>query len=399
MPDPTPSISPLQGKRVLFLAPHPFYQERGTPIAVDLLLKHFTEEGLLVDLVTFHEGEDRSYEGPGSVTFHRISRPPGCQGIQPGFSLKKLLSDVVLYQKASRLLKTNTYDMIHAVEEAAFLARHLSKRHRIPYIFDMDSSMSRQMLDKFALIKPLGPLMRWLEHRALRDATAVAAVCDDLAEIARSAGATSVFLLRDVPMIGETESVSEDLRKECGFTGLMILYVGNLESYQGIDLLLDSFAEMKGKVDASLVIVGGTQSHIDHYQDKARELKIHANTYFTGPKPLDQLGGLLSQADLLVSPRSQGTNTPMKLYSYMASGTAIVATDRLTHTQVLTPRTAALCAPTPTAYGEMLLTLLQDPERRSALAASALQDVSTTYSIENYRRTVQELLKEVLCDG
>ena len=45
---------------------------------------------------------------------------------------------------------------------------------------------------------------------------------------------------------------------------------------------------------------------------------------------------------MLVSPRIRGTNTPLKIYSYLRSGKPIVATDLLTHTQVLSPEVARL---------------------------------------------------------
>ena len=35
--------------RILFLAPHPFYQDRGTPIAVNLMLQTLSERGEEVD--------------------------------------------------------------------------------------------------------------------------------------------------------------------------------------------------------------------------------------------------------------------------------------------------------------------------------------------------------------
>ena len=54
---------------ILFLAPHPFYQERGTPIAVNLLLKAFSEKAYVVDVVTYHEGFDVEYN---NVQLYRI---------------------------------------------------------------------------------------------------------------------------------------------------------------------------------------------------------------------------------------------------------------------------------------------------------------------------------------
>jgi len=45
---------------------------------------------------------------------------------------------------------------------------------------------------------------------------------------------------------------------------------------------------------------------------------------------------------VLVSPRSSGTNTPLKIYQYLRAGRPIVATRLLTHTQVLSDQTAIL---------------------------------------------------------
>ena len=47
--------------KILLLAPHPFYQERGTPIAVNLLLKALSERGDKID-VLFIDG-DHTYAG------------------------------------------------------------------------------------------------------------------------------------------------------------------------------------------------------------------------------------------------------------------------------------------------------------------------------------------------
>ena len=59
-------------------------------------------------------------------------------------------------------------------------------------------------------------------------------------------------------------------------------------------------------------------------------------TIFAGERPASEIPAYLLASDVLVSPRSRGTNTPLKIYQYLRSGKAIVATRLLTHTQVLT---------------------------------------------------------------
>ena len=160
--------------KILFLSPQPFYQERGTAIAIDLLLKSLSERGEQVDLLTFHVGEDRTYPG---VSLARIQPPFAPDSIKPGFSMKKIYCDIFLFRDAIKKMRENDYDMIHAVEEASFIAMILGRIFSVPYVFDMDSSMASQMLDKFSWLRPVGGLLRWLESLPIRRAIAAVPMC------------------------------------------------------------------------------------------------------------------------------------------------------------------------------------------------------------------------------
>jgi len=379
--------------KVLLLAPHPFYQERGTPIAVHLLLETLSARGVAVDLLTFHEGEDRTYAGPGRVRIIRIPAPPACRNIRPGFSRKKLQADWALYREAKRLLRENRYDVLHAVEESAFMARRLGRMHGIPFIYDMDSCLSRQILDKMPFMRPLGGLMRALERPLMRDAAAVAAVCDDLADLARREGAEKIVLLRDVPLLdlGDAGAPVEDLRESLGIEGVLLLYVGNLESYQGVGLLLEAFARLPEGTEAHVVVIGGVPAHVEQFRRMAERLGISKRTHFPGPRPLSGLAGYCAQADVLLSPRTQGNNTPMKIYSYMAAGKAILATRLHTHTQVLEEHTAALADPDPAAFAEGMGRLIAEEGLRKQLGEAALETVRTRYSLRVFQAAVESL--------
>lgn len=378
---------------ILFLAPHPFFQERGTPIAVDMLVRTLAERGDTVALLTYHEGEDRAF--PPGVRHHRIKAPPGCRNIRPGFSLKKILCDLYLYRLARRMVRTTKYDVIHAVEESVFIAMHLGRATGTPYVFDMDSSMPTQMADKHIWLRPLLPILRAFERRAARKALAVAAVCDALADLAVEAGAQKVILLRDVPLLDTTSAPdpAHGFRIDLGLTENQpcILYIGNLEPYQGVDLLVQSFARLPTGHNAHLVIVGGIESHIQRCRRLAESLGVADRVHLTGPRPIAHMAALMADADILASPRTQGSNTPMKIYSYMAAGKAILATDLPTHTQVLDTDTACLAAPDAAAFALAMNTLIRDADLRARLGHAATQAVEEKYSPAVYRRTVNEL--------
>ncbi|HMP90495.1 MAG TPA: glycosyltransferase family 4 protein [Kiritimatiellia bacterium] len=379
--------------KILLLAPHPFYQERGTPIAVDLLLRTLVRKGHEIDVLTYHEGSDRSFDGTGVVRIHRISPPPGCQNIRPGFSFKKLLADVYMHRAAMRLVRQSNYDVVHAVEESAFMAMNIRRRRGIPYIFDMDSSMPMQMVEKLSILKPLMPVFRRMENSAIRNAMAVTAVCDSLADLARQGGANKISILRDIPL-GDTfsdQQSGQGFRSALGISGVTLLYIGNLEAYQGIDLLLNSFARIYNQTDANLVIVGGIPKHVDAYRALAEKLGVNKRTHIIGPRPLSDMNALMREADILVSPRIKGNNTPMKIYSYMAAGKAILATDLFTHTQVLDDATAKLAAPDTASFATAMLDLIQSPEMRDKTGRESKHVVETRFSLKVFEETVDEL--------
>lgn len=175
------------------------------------------------------------------------------------------------------------------------------------------------------------------------------------------------------------------LRNALKIEGPLLMYIGNLEQYQGIDLLLDSFSlALSQSRIAHLVIIGGAPEQIEWYRQQAKACGIHDHVHFTGPRPIKHLAHYLAQADILVSPRIQGNNTPMKLYSYLDSGKALLATDLPTHTQVLNSQVAWLTAPRPDAFAQGMLKLIREPDLRQQLGSEAQILVDQKYTYEAF---------------
>lgn len=381
--------------RIMFIAPQPFFQERGTPISVDLLLQRLSERGDEVDLLTYHLGQQREYAG---VTIRRISPPLPPAAVKPGFSWKKVWCDFFLMARAVGVMRSRRYDLIHAVEEGAFIALVLGLLFRTPYVYDMDSSLAAQILERFPWLRPTAPLLRWAEALTMRRAIAVMPMCDALAATARRHRRGSVHVLRDVSLISTAPATApaDDLRRLVGSDVSLVLYAGNLEPYQGIDLLLQSFARLHpASQDTTLVVIGGSGSDIARYESDAVALSIGSRVRFIGPRPVTALGGYLRQADVLVSPRVQGDNTPLKLYSYLDSGVPVVATDLPTHTQVVTPKEAALAPPEATAFAAAIRRLLENPTERQRLGNRARALVRRRHSIEAFHREVDRVFGEL----
>lgn len=374
--------------RILLLAPHPFFQARGTPIAVRTVLEFLSARGHQVDVLTYHEGSDVQF--PNCRIF-RIPRVPGCSNIRPGFSFKKLACDVAMTGSALRIMRRTRYDLVHAVEEAAFIALAMKWITGVPYVYDMDSSLAEQMVDVFPGLEVAYPLMRRIEGAAIRQSTGVLTVCAALEAVARTHAPTAtVGRVEDTTLLERADGDTGPLLPAETVGAPVAMYVGNLEHYQGIDLLLEGFGRTVAVVpDAKLVIVGGREDDIAKYRRRATELGIQPSVYFLGPRPVSDLGNLLHEADVLVSPRLKGTNTPMKIYSYLDSGTAVLATRLRTHTQVLHDGVAYLVEPEPAALGDGLATLLRDPALRQQLGAEAKAYVQREFTAEAARRKLE----------
>lgn len=363
--------------KILVLAPQPFFQSRGTPIAVRALLGVLTGEGHRLDVLTYHEGEPVEISG---VRLLRIPTVPGVRNLRPGFSIKKVICDLVMLWQCVGLVRREKYELIHAVEESVFMAMAARALFKTPYVYDMDSSLAVQLVQGRRWLRPLRPFFEAMERLAVRQSLGVLAVCRSLEETARRyAPGKSVARLEDVSLLDQQETTVPEARVPG--EDPVVMYVGNLEPYQGIDLLLESFqAAIREVPGARLVIVGGVVPDITRYTDRSVRLGIAERVEFLGQRPIAELGRHLARATVLVSPRIQGNNTPMKIYSYLDSGRPVLATRLLMHEEVLDDSIACLADPEPAAMAAGLIGLLKDPELRSSLASRAKAKVAAEYS-------------------
>lgn len=377
--------------KILLLAPHPYYQERGTPIAVDLLVNALSERGDHVDILTFHEGEDRKYD---NTKIFRIKPFRRIKNIKPGFSVNKLICDALMFFKMFGIIRKNKYDLIHAVEEASFMALVAKILFGIPYIYDVDSSMTTQLVDKYPSLKHIRALLAFIESIPMKYAKCVVPMCDALADTAKEAGAKNTFVLKDVSLLDscqETGSV-DNLRDEYEISGILMMYIGNLESYQGIDLMLESFQKIYNlNIDANLVIIGGTDSDVNKYIEKSKALNIADRVHLLGKKSVTHMRQYMAQADIMLSPRIKGINTPMKVYSYLDSGTAVLATNLPTHTQVMNDDIALLVDADIQSYAEGMQRLIDDKNLRERLASQAKDYIQKEHSMTTFKSKVNQL--------
>tara|TARA_R100000027_G_scaffold67402_1_gene65971 strand:+ start:17804 stop:18994 length:1191 start_codon:yes stop_codon:yes gene_type:complete len=355
---------------ILLVAPHPFFTERGTPIAVREAAMLLNEAGFKVTILTFHLGDAPGIPG---VEVLRIPRIPGIKKIGIGFSPAKLVADAFLFVKLGWVLLRKKYHAVHAVEESVFLAWFWRIFFRYRLVYDMDSCMSDQIVEKWPKAHWIGKVLRRGEQFVMRRVDFILPVCPALADTCRElAPKTPLAVLHDVPP-PQPESKPKDLlnlRELVGSAGPVALYVGNFEGYQGVDLLLEAMEKIDPASGLRLVLIGGGEN-AEGIRDRVESGCLAGRVFLPGSQPLEYLPFLLDQADILVSPRIKGVNTPMKVYAYLRSGRSILATRILSHTQVVNEDQTYLVEPTSTAIAEGLECLTNDPALRDRLGESA----------------------------
>jgi glycosyltransferase involved in cell wall biosynthesis len=379
--------------RILFLAPQPFFEVRGTPLAVQAMVRALGALGHQVDLLTYPQGAPADL--PAARHFRSPRLPVG--RVRAGPSLAKLALDVPFLAAAAWRMVRTRYDVVHAVEEAAHLAAPLARVLGLPLVVDVDSSIPEQLRDSgFARRGPLLWAAEALEAHALRHSAAVITVCDSLTRSVRArAPAARVFQVEDPPLVDAADPPPAEavaaLRDALRLgAGPVVLYSGNFEAYQGVDLLVDAAALVP---DAQFLFMGGEPA--ENERMRARAATRGGHCVFAGKRPVAELPLFLAAADVVVSPRRTGLNTPFKIYTYLASGKPLVATRIDTHTQLLDDTLAVLTEPSAEGLAAGVRQVLAEPERSAARARRARELIERDYSPARYQDKVRRAYEAI----
>jgi len=375
--------------RVLMVAPQPFFEPRGTPISVYQRLHALSELGYEVDLVTYHVGNDVVIPG---VTIHRTPRLPLIKQVRIGPSLAKVPLDIMLFFKTLWLLLARRYDVIHSHEEAAFFSMVLAAVFRTKHLYDMHSSLPRQLQNStFGNCRALVKVFEVLEGLALKTCDVVLTVGSDLEDYVLYVNRRANHLrIENIAIYGSDVTYEQvtvaKVRERLGVAGkLAIVYTGNFERYQGLELLFESAQiVVREHPEVIFVMVGGKPEQVAAYQQRVRKMGLANHVTFTGIVALDESLRYLELAEILVSPRVEGLSIPLKIYSYLHSGKPMVATNIYAHRQILNGETAVVVDPNSGAYAKGLLQLIENPGLRAEIGRRAQAYAQQAFSREGY---------------
>jgi glycosyltransferase involved in cell wall biosynthesis len=277
---------------------------------------------------------------------------------------------------------------------------------RVPHLYDMHSSLPQQLANfGFSRSSMVRRVFAAAERFMIRRSRVVIVICPSLEETVQAIepGARTV-LIENAPGSAEeraTPAEAAAVRQRLGLDAStpMVVYTGTFEAYQGFELLFASMAIVQRALpSARLVVAGGKPDQIERAKGQVRAVGADAVTIFPGERPASEIPAFLLAADALVSPRSRGTNTPLKIYQYLRSGKPIVATRLLTHTQVLSDDTAILTEATPQGFADGILAALTDGGRAASVGQRARELAETKYSYEAYLERTRQACAALFAD-
>lgn len=384
--------------KILMIAPQPFFQPRGTPFSVLYRIKAFCKLGHEVDLVTYHIGDDIRIKG---LNIFRIKNISYITKIKIGPSFTKIFLDLFIWLKAKELAKKNHYDAVHVHEEAALFGLWLHKKHNLPMIYDMHSSMPEQLVNyDFSKNKLLISYFRDLEKKIINNSVAVISICPELEKIVKGINPKVSYLIENTAQVNE-EALSQRKLQKLKYRlkpngKKIVLYTGTLEFNQGIGMLIESLMFVKTKAPGTrFLIVGGKNNQVEKFRQMAKELNLQKNILFTGERKREDIPYFNEIADVLVSPRLIGVNTPLKIYSYLRAGKPIVATRILSHQQVLDDENSILTEVNSMSFAEGILKALSNDSQVKKIVKNAKKMAEEEYSLERYEEKIRIMLDSI----
>jgi glycosyltransferase involved in cell wall biosynthesis len=192
----------------------------------------------------------------------------------------------------------------------------------------------------------------------------------------------------------EVKQLEEELSLK---SRLPIVYTGTYERYQGLDMALNCVDEVRKKYpNVIFIFVGAKVQQAQEWTEKADRMGLREHTLFMDVVSPEESMIYLACASVLISPRLDGTSTPLKIYSYLHAEKPIVATRITSHIQVLTDTTALLVEPNESAFADGILRVLNDSQFAHQLGKKAYQLAQEKFGRQDYISKVNQIYKTFL---
>jgi glycosyltransferase involved in cell wall biosynthesis len=318
------------------LAPTMFFADYGAHVRILEETRALQKLGHRVTILAYPNGRD--IEG---ITVRRCWGVPFNYRVIVGSSRHKIYLDLLLAAMSLLHVISDKPDIIHAhLHEGALIGWVLSKLTRAPLVFDFQGSLTSEMIDHNFLTpnSPFYKFLRWLETQADHAADAILTSSVHAAKVLTDEYEVLDEWVNPTPDCVNADTFCADnfssdeiqaLKKDLQLPPdkKVIVYLGVLTPYQGIDILLQAVARLsKMRDDFHLLLMGYPGEA--RYKALSATLGVTDHVTFTGKIPYDQAPRYLALGDVATAPKVSATEGSGKILNYMAMGLPTVAFEK-----------------------------------------------------------------------
>ena len=275
----------------------------------------------------------------------------------------------------------------------------LARARRVPFVLEFNCSEA----DFFAEGSQLRfrRLARAVESALCESSSLVVVVSDRVAEEVAQIAPSARVLVSPNAVDAKAFEVAEDVRNatrsKLGVAGdeVLVGFVGRFYGWHGVDRLSEAATDfLERRPQARLLLIGDGP----HREPALRLLeRFGERVVAPGLVSHEEAPSLLAAADILASPHApvEGfVGSPMKIFEYMASGRAIVASRLEQIGEVLVDEvTAKLVTPgRADELAQAIVDLIDDPLLRGRLGAAAREEALKSHTwASRMARVLQEI--------
>ena len=282
---------------IAMVAACPFPTSQGSQVLIRELSETLARRGHRVHVVTYHFGEDQDCRG---VKIHRIPQIFPYRKFRSGPEIRKPILDLLLARKLDQVVREEKIQIIHAHNyEAPLAAVPARALRKVPLVYHSHNTMSDEFYTYFRLKFPQF-LARFAAH--IMDKTIPPGI--EFGPLPQPNPA-----LRRVLNLGD---------------GPLILYVGNLDGYQRLDLLIRALRiTFASHPDAKFVLLTG--SDVRPFRRVLLDSGLDDRTVIFERLSFQQIKEICALGTIAVNTRISWSGFPIKLLNYMAAGLPVVA--------------------------------------------------------------------------
>lgn len=318
---------------ILMIAPTMFFADYGAHVRILEETRILQKLGHQVTILSYPNGRDMD-----DIKTRRCWGVPFNYRVIVGSSRHKIYLDALLAAMSLWHTLRHPPDIIHAhLHEGALIGWFLSKLTGAPLVFDFQGSLTGEMIDHNFLKADswLHKLMTWLETRINHGADVLMPSSTHSANLLAQTFKVPPTQIDPTPDCVNADVFCGDHFSAADVAALkqslnipankkVIAYLGLLASYQGVNLLFESLAQLKQtRQDYHLLLMGFPA--VEVYRHLAEQLGLSDQVTFTGKVSYEDAPRYLALGDVAVAPKMSATEGSGKILNYMSMALPTVA--------------------------------------------------------------------------